>query len=418
MQRLWAAVAYGWACIFVLSAQQSDPPPAETRAGQIESGRAIKAHTLEPEEPLKGERIVKRIIDNPFVKTITNEQSGFGLKLGGLITGSGMAAGPQYARHDLAKDTITFRAWASISTSKFWLARAELNMPHLAGNWLFAEFSATHRDFPSIDYFGPGAHSDPRTETTFSIRDNWLAGRAGVHFLSKFRLGGIGRFLDENAGPGGGDDSSQAIYNVFPAGATPGIGMKTRFAQAGSFLEFDYRDSPGEAHRGGYYQIRYSDYSDLSHDRFSFDRVDADVQQYIPFFNDTHVIALHGRATFTDPHSGNAVPFYMQPYLGGPDTLRGFEPFRFFDNNTLVLNGEYRWRVYQGMDAALFVDAGQVFRQWEKINLRAPRTSYGFGMRFLSASAVFLRLDVGFSQEGFQIWFKFGNVFGTANEIY
>src|SRR5581483_8712504 len=140
MQRLWAAISVGWWCTLPFYAQESDPMPApHTRAGQIERDRAQKARTLQPEQQEKGERVVKRVLDNPFVKAITNEQSGIGLKMGGLITGSGMAAGPQYARHDLANDRITFRAWASISTGKFWLARTELDMPRLAGNWLFAD---------------------------------------------------------------------------------------------------------------------------------------------------------------------------------------------------------------------------------------------------------------------------------------
>jgi hypothetical protein len=32
-------------------------------------------------------------------------------------------------------------------------------------------------------------------------------------------------------------------------------------------------------------------------------------------------------------------------------------------------------------------------------------------MRFNARNAVFLRIDAGFSHEGFQVWFKFGNVF-------
>jgi hypothetical protein len=35
----------------------------------------------------------------------------------------------------------------------------------------------------------------------------------------------------------------------------------------------------------------------------------------------------------------------------------------------------------------------------------------GFGFRFNQRDKTFLRLDVGFSHEGFQIWVKFANVF-------
>ena len=40
--------------------------------------------------------------------------------------------------------------------------------------------------------------------------------------------------------------------------------------------------------------------------------------------------------------------------------------------------------------------------------------SVGFGLRFNARNNVFLRLDVGFSHEGFQVWVKFGDIFGEG----
>jgi outer membrane protein assembly factor BamA len=145
--------------------------------------------------------------------------------------------------------------------------------------------------------------------------------------------------------------------------------------------------------------------------RYSFDRLDLEAQQYFGFFNQRRVIALRGKVEATDPRAGNEVPFYLQPTLGGSDDLRGFRPFRFYDNNAVVLNGEYRWEVFSGLDMALFVDAGRVFHDWHQINLRELETDYGFGFRFNARNNVFLRLDTAFSREGFQIWFRFNNVF-------
>ncbi len=47
----------------------------------------------------------------------------------------------------------------------------------------------------------------------------------------------------------------------------------------------------------------------------------------------------------------------------------------------------------------------------DKINLSHLKNSAGFGFRFKSREAVVMRIDTGFSREGFQIWLKFGNVF-------
>jgi outer membrane protein assembly factor BamA len=101
----------------------------------------------------------------------------------------------------------------------------------------------------------------------------------------------------------------------------------------------------------------------------------------------------------------------MQPTLGGQDDLRGFRPFRFRDKNLLLLNTEYRWEVFSGLDMAVFGDAGKVFARKSQLNLKDLETSAGFGFRFNARNNVFLRLDVGFSHEGFQVAMKFNNLF-------
>jgi hemolysin activation/secretion protein len=106
------------------------------------------------------------------------------------------------------------------------------------------------------------------------------------------------------------------------------------------------------------------------------------------------------------------VPFYLQPILGGSDDLRGFRPYRFSGRNLISLNGEYRWAAFSGLDMALFVDAGKVFDRRSQLNFAHLEKSVGFGFRFNVLNQVFLRTDVGFSREGFQVWFKFNDAFG------
>jgi len=101
----------------------------------------------------------------------------------------------------------------------------------------------------------------------------------------------------------------------------------------------------------------------------------------------------------------------MQPTLGGSDDLRGYRPYRFRDDNLLVMNAEYRWEIFSGLDMALFGDAGKVFARKSNFDLRNLESDAGFGFRFNARNQTFLRLDVGFSHEGFQVWVKFSNIF-------
>jgi len=77
-----------------------------------------------------------------------------------------------------------------------------------------------------------------------------------------------------------------------------------------------------------------------------------------------------------------------------------------------VVNGEYRWEVFSGLDMALFADGGKVFHRHADLNFRNMEADFGFGFRFNVRNNVFLRIDAAFSHEGFQVWFKFNNVFG------
>ncbi|HWR54353.1 MAG TPA: BamA/TamA family outer membrane protein, partial [Bryobacteraceae bacterium] len=171
------------------------------------------------------------------------------------------------------------------------------------------------------------------------------------------------------------------------------------------------RDSP-YPRNGGKYLVQYVRYNDRGLRLHDFGRLEVDLQQYVGFFNRRRVLAFRGRTILTDRSSGNTVPFYLQPVLGGSDELRGFRPFRFTDNNMLVLNAEYRWEAFSALDMALFADAGKVFARRGELNFRGLKESAGFGFRFNARERVFMRLDVGFSREGYQVWFKFNDVFG------
>ena len=381
-----------------------------TRAGQIEAQRQQKAAQLEPDEPSGIEHALIVLKEKKIVERITAGIAGFRVHMGGLITGSGFAAGPEYYRHDLLHNQVTVRASARASLQKFYLMDAELDLPRLADDHVFLNMYGVHHNYPHIDYYGPGPNSAKSGRSSWALEDTGFQTTMGLQPVHGLRIGGIGRYLLTNVYRGH-DDRFVSTDRIYTERTTPGIQFQTDYLQGGGFIQFDWRDNPGGPRKGGNYFAQFSTFSDIQRERYSFDRVDLEVQQYIPFFNQRRVIALRGRVEATSPHAGNLVPFYLQPTLGGSEDLRGFRPFRFYDNNAVILNGEYRWEVFSGLDMALFVDAGQVFPTWQQINYRHLDTDAGFGFRFNVRNDVFLRIDTAFSREGFQIWFKFNNVF-------
>jgi outer membrane protein assembly factor BamA len=317
--------------------------------------------------------------------------------------------GPQYRRTTLASGNIYFRAAAQISFKNYQRHELEFGLPRLASNHASLDFLATRRSYPSLNYYGPGPDSKKTGRTDFLYEDVTFDGKAVLKPFKNLNVGASGGYMLINVGPGRSDDFA-STDQTYPPSAAPGINRQTNYLRAGPLVSFDYRDHPGNPHKGGYYWGDYLYYSDRGLGGFGFRRLDAEVQQYIPFFNSTHVIAIRGKTQLSYTDAGQTVPFYMQPVLGGLDDLRGFRPFRFYDDNMIVLNGEYRHQIFTGTDMVIFADQGKVFHAHRDFNLHDLESSYGFGFRFSSEEATFMRVETGFSREGFQVFVKFGSI--------
>jgi len=404
-------------CLFTLVPVLFSEQSARSRAEEIEEQRRKKAAHLTPEVVSNAERNVLEFREKRILEKLTYGIGGLRARFGALVTGSGFAFGPEYFRDDLASGDVRFRATTQLSTKLYQLYDVELAFPKLAGDHAFFELHATHRNFSEMDYYGPGPESKKTGRTDYRLEDTNFSFASGVRATRQLRMGATGGFTEINVGPGTNDRfaSTDQTYAPFADGSrrdvAVGIDRQTDFLSGGVFAQYDYRDIPGGPRKGGNYIAKFTYNLDSDLKMHSHRRLELEAQQYIPFFNERRVIALRARSELTYKNRNQTLPFYMQPTLGGSNDLRGFRPYRFYDDNLMVFNAEYRYEIFSGMDMAIFGDAGKVFhskKEWDFDNLEA---SYGIGMRFNARNTVFLRLDAGFSHEGFQVWLKFNNVF-------
>jgi outer membrane protein assembly factor BamA len=387
-----------------------DSQEYSSRAEQIESARKRKAEHLRPEVASKAERFLVEFKERRILEKITYGIGGLRPRVGALVSGSGFAAGPEYFRDDLKDGNIRFRATSQFSTNFYQLYEVEFSLPKLASNRAFLTLLGTHRNFAQMPYYGPGPESTKTGRSNYRLEDTSYRFLTGVRPWRHLTIGTTGGFLEVNTGPGTHSRYISAEQQYSPL-VTTGIDRQTDFLQGGTFVEYDYRDVPGGPRSGGFYTAAFTYNRDSDLRLHTHRRLEAEVQQYIPFFNERRVIALRGRTNLTWKNAGQTLPFYMQPTLGGSRDLRGFRPFRFYGDNSLLFNAEYRYEVFSGLDMAVFGDAGKVFQSKSQLNFRDLEASYGIGMRFNARNVVFMRLDAGFSHEGFQVWLTFNNVF-------
>jgi outer membrane protein assembly factor BamA len=393
--------------------EESFAEPPRSRTEIIEAERARRSTELEPEEPGVWEQRLILVKDQQILERISEGIAGFRLKFGGMAPGAGFALGPEYYRVDLAKGNVSFRGAAQASFTGAQKLDLEVMAPRLAGDRAELRFQSVRHVYPRMNFYGSGGDSALTGRSNFQLEDTAVDTEVVWKPDPRFRAGASAGYLFVNTGPGNNDRLISTEQQFSPQQA-PGIDRQTNFFRTGGFAQVDYRDNPGGPRAGGSYTVQYNIYQDTQINQFDFRRLTFDIQQYFPFFNKRRVIAVRARTQNTFTRHDQQVPFYLQSVLGGNSDLRGFRPFRFYGDNSMLLNAEWRWEVFSGMDMALFGDAGKVYQQADAVNFDQLQTAAGFGMRFNARNNTFLRLDIGFSREGYQVWFAFGDGFAPA----
>ncbi len=383
----------------------------KSRIEWIADQQRQKARNLTPAKPQKVEQTLHKYVgDNPLNKYMGGVP-GLHLRFGGTLSGSGFALGPEYFRPDLADGQIFFRVSAVGSSELWYRIETELGFPHLARRHLHLRFQGYRMDANSVDYYGLGSGSQKVGRTTYRREENAFEVSLALKPIRRYlQIGFSAGYVWLNVGPGKSSDYSSSEKKYSPSVA-PGIDRQTNYLFFGPFLELDSRDLPRDPHAGTHFLVRFNRYSDQKYNQYSFQRIEASVEQYLSFFNRKRVIALRVRSALSYPDEGNEIPFYMMPTLGGTSDLRGYRRYRFYDRNLLLVNAEYRWEVFTLMDTAVFVDAGKVFHRDGDFNLKNLESDAGFGFRFKARQAVVFRIDTAFSHEGIGLWLTFNHVF-------
>jgi outer membrane protein insertion porin family len=150
----------------------------------------------------------------------------------------------------------------------------------------------------------------------------------------------------------------------------------------------------------------------------------ADLRRWLPVSRRTKLL-LSGLTTLQSGGLGEDVPVYMNYFMGGANTIRGygFEELgqELSGQNQLIGTAEYsftlvplrRWDIWKialrlGAEVAVFADAGIAWSRSGDFSMRRARGGLGGGVRLLVPGSEMVRLDVGWSPEsGFH--FHFGN---------
>jgi outer membrane protein insertion porin family len=191
------------------------------------------------------------------------------------------------------------------------------------------------------------------------------------------------------------DEAAQSIKDLEGTNVTSSISTT---------LRYDSRDRIINTTKGSEHSITLQ-YAGLGGD-IAFTKYLAETGWYIPLFMDT-VGFLHGKIGFVNENSGGTLPDYERFYLGGMNSVRGFEwrDIHVLDENGdeiggdkfVLFNVEHLIPIVKsaGLVGVLFFDAGNVYNNDENIDLGDLRKSIGLGFRWYSPMGP-LRLEYGY----------------------
>jgi len=153
-----------------------------------------------------------------------------------------------------------------------------------------------------------------------------------------------------------------------------------------------------------------------------------DVRRYQPVAT-RHTIATGPLLSLQSGEVGAQIPSYLQYFLGGANTIRGYKyeelGREIFGKNQFLYTLEYRyllsplkaykifkWTLGLGFELAAFGDAGIAWTGADEFNWDRTRFGYGAGFRMLVPSIGSVRFDIGISQYGDAVFsFGIGSIF-------
>ena len=129
--------------------------------------------------------------------------------------------------------------------------------------------------------------------------------------------------------------------------------------------------------------------------------------------NNVLAAQLYGEFNF-----GGDVPFNQLSYMGGESLMRGYFKGRYRDRNQIAAQVEYRFLPLKlgftdRLGATIFTGVGEVFNNWDELQVNNVKWSAGAGARFLifQQKDVYLRFDYAFTRDDSNFYISIGEAF-------
>lgn len=397
---VWAGLAAGLGA--QTPAEAPLQPPADSRAALSDQARLAKAATLTPEVLSTWERRVLALEARNFPRHLfVDEYNGVRTLIGGMPSGSGVAAGVGYMA-GATGERLRFNVGARWSIEHYRQLDAEALRPSRSGRPFQVRIHGRYADYRALDLFGLGHRSSPDA-------------KAAYRFESRTASVSVSRCAGRRIAIGAESGVLNGSVRSFDGGRgrlpeLPGATLQPTFVFGGGHVALTLRDG-ALRFAGVRLRLDATRWVDVDGENFDFTRLVGELQTHLPLGARNRMLALRLRTSHSIADTGASVPFYLMETLGGATSVRGFDERRFRDTHNVVANAEYRWEVWNYADLAIFGDVGRVFSRADRFAWSGFAAGYGIGLRSVLPGGGGFRIDVARGREGFRLHIGGGAAF-------
>jgi hypothetical protein len=377
-------------------------PEEPTRAALIEQAEAEQARQAHPYVPNKAERyldyaegyLAGGIKFHPFFE---NAYSG-----GGFTLGAG------YRRYLGSYNSVDLRG--SITFSGYKRVESEFLAPRIFKRQGTLSIVGGWREATQVGYYGLGTSNTVDDRANYGFKQPYGVATLTVrpdHGLVLLR--GSVEASQWQQTPGSGTDHP-SVETVYTPATLTGLGASVTYLHSQGTVALDSRPSAGYARRGSYFGVTFHDFADPD-SRYGFTQIDYEGIQHVPLVREAWVLSFRGAVSTTGTKSGEEIPFFMLPAVGGGSSLRAYSSWRFRDRSHMELQAEWRVIVNRFLDMAVFTDAGKVTAHTRDLGFDGLKHDYGLGFRLHGPLSTPLRIDFAKGNEGFRIVWAASAVF-------
>jgi outer membrane protein assembly factor BamA len=317
-----------------------------------------------------------------------------------LLGAAGSVHYERYFDHDTKFDTDLAQSTRNQAFYRLRYANPTL----VERRYLFQGFGLYEND-RTARFYGIGANSLESNETNYTLRQGGGELTFGRRLMPEL-IASLTERLRSVTIRRGAVDSLPFLQDVF----TDVPGEDGSFVWAHRLaLTYDTRNSSVTPTEGRFGQVFVEVADEAIGSKASFVRYGLEGRWLWPHFGERLVLAVRG---LLDRVDGPNIPFFELSELGGDETLRGFGENRFLDEGRVLVNAEERFRVFQlnygnvrtDIELAVFTDVGRVFHNFSDLGSGKIQAVVGGGIRFLAASQIVAKIDVGLGSEGVAIF--------------